>query len=171
MKGISHTSAAEDHERYMRMAIQLAQSEIGRREGRPFGAVIVKDREVLGTGCNRALLDSDPTAHAEIIAIRDACRKAQSHRLDGSTLYSSCEPCPMCLGAIYWAGIKQLYFGCSSQTAEQFGFGDQQLYLELCTANPGRQVKSVQILEHEARHAFEAWMRMGGVPSSLADWR
>ena len=164
-------SSAENHESYMRMAIGLACSELGRKEGRPFGAVIVRGAEVLGSGCNRAVLDSDPTAHAEIVAIRDACRKLQSHRLDGSVLYSSSEPCPMCLSAMYWAGIKQLYFGCSSQTAEQYGFGDRLLYRELCMPSESRQLKSVQLLEHEALRAFEQWTTAGGTASIVSDWK
>jgi len=163
--------SAGNHERYMRMAIELACSEIGRKEGRPFGAVIVKGDEVLGSGCNRAILDSDPTAHAEVVAIRDACRRLQSHRLDGSVMYSSCEPCPMCLSAMYWAGIKELYFGCSSQMAEQYGFGDRSLYRELGMARESRELKSVQLLEHEALRAFEGWGKAGGTASSVADWK
>lgn len=164
-------SSAENHERYMRMAIELACSEIGRKEGRPFGAVIAKEGEVLGSGCNRAVLDNDPTAHAEIVAIRDACRKLQTHRLDGSVMYSSCEPCPMCLSALYWAGIKDLYFGCSSQIAAQYGFGDRALYRELSTEKESRVLKQAQLLEHEALRAFEQWAGAGGTASSVADWR
>jgi guanine deaminase len=163
--------SAGNHERYMRIAIDLACSEIGRKEARPFGAVIVKGEEILGSGCNRAVLDSDPTAHAEIVAIRDACRKLQSHRLDGSVMYSSCEPCPMCLSAMYWAGIKELYFGCSSQAAEQYGFGDRALYRELHVPGESRQLKSVQLLEHEALRAFEEWTAAGGTASIVADWK
>jgi guanine deaminase len=163
--------SAAKYERYMRMAIELSYSEIRRKEGRPFGAVIVKGEQVLGSGVNRALLDNDPTAHAEIVAIRDACRRVQSHRLDGSTIYSSCEPCPMCLSAIYWAGIKELCFGCSSQVAEQFGFGDTLLYRELCIARQSRKLKSVQLLEHEALHTLEEWTHAGGSASILADWK
>jgi len=163
--------SAENHDHYMRIAIDLACGQIGRKEARPFGAVIVKDGEILGSGCNRAVLDNDPTAHAEIVAIRDACRKLQSHRLDGSVIYSSCEPCPMCLSAIYWAGIKKLYFGCSSQTAEQYGFGDSALYRELYAPSQSRQVKSVQLLEHEALRPFKEWTTAGGTPSIVADWK
>jgi guanine deaminase len=164
-------SSAGNHERYMRIAIDLACSELGRKEGRPFGAVIVKGEEVLGSGCNRAVLDSDPTAHAEIVAIREACRNLQSYRLDGSVMYSSCEPCPMCLSAMYWAGIKELYFGCSSQIAEQYGFGDRALYRELSMPGESRQLKSVQLLQHEALRAFEAWTTAGGTVSTVADWQ
>jgi tRNA(Arg) A34 adenosine deaminase TadA len=163
--------SAGNHERYMRIAIDLACSELGRKEARPFGAVIVKGGQILGSGCNRAVLDSDPTAHAEIVAIRDACGKLQSHRLDGSVMYSSCEPCPMCLSAMYWAGIKELYFGCSSQVAEQYGFGDRALYRELYTPGESRQLKSVQLLEHEALRAFEEWTAAGGTASTVADWK
>src|SRR5438270_8907453 len=155
----------------MRVAIELARSELGRKEGRPFGGVIVRGEEILGAGCNRAVLDSDPTAHAEIVAIRDACRKHQSHRLEGSVMYSSCEPCPMCLSAMYWAGIKELYFGCSSQMAEQYGFGDRALYRELYTPSQSRQHKSVQLLEHDALGAFEEWTMAGGTASIVADWK
>ena len=163
--------SAGNHDRYMRIAIDLACSQIDRKEARPFGAVIVKDEEILGSGCNRAVLDSDPTAHAEIVAIREACRKLHSHRLDGSVMYSSCEPCPMCLSAIYWAGIKELYFGCSSQTAEQYGFGDSALYRELYAPSQSRQLKSVQLLEQEALRPFEEWTTAGGTPSIVADWK
>jgi tRNA(Arg) A34 adenosine deaminase TadA len=153
------------------MAIDLACSEISRKEGRPFGAVIVKGGKVLGSGSNRAILDSDPTAHAEIVAIRDACRKVQSHRLDGSVMYSSCEPCPMCLSAMYWAGIKELYFGCSSQIADRYGFGDRLLHSELCKAAESRQLKAVQLLDQEAVRAFEAWVKAGGTAESVTDWK
>lgn len=162
---------AAQHERFMRMAIELSYSEIHRKEGRPFGAVIVREQQVLASGFNRALIDHDPTAHAEIVAIRDACRRIQSYRLDGSIIYSSCEPCPMCLSAIYWAGIRELYFGCSSQASKQFGFGDVLLYRELCAERQSRQVKSVQLLENEALQAFEEWIKTGGTASSLADWK
>ena len=164
-------SSAENHERYMRMAIDLACSEIGRKEGRPFGAVIVKDGKVLGSGSNRAIFDNDPTAHAEIVAIRDACRKLQTYRLDGSVMYSSCEPCPMCLSAMYWAGIKELYFGTSSQIADHYGFGDRLLYGELCKPAESRELKAVQLLENEALAAFEAWVKAGGTVASVTDWK
>ena len=102
----------------MRVAIQLAESQAGKPHGRPFGAVIAAGGNIIGRGFNRTLLDTDPTAHAEIVAIRRACKKADTPELRQCVIYASCQPCPMCLSAIYWAGIRTIYFGCSSVRAE-----------------------------------------------------
>ena len=107
----------------MRVAIQLAQSQTGKPNGRPFGAVIVSDGNILARGVNRTLLDKDPTTHAEAVALRKACQMAATIELRQCVIYASCQPWPMCLSAIYWAGIRTIYFGCSSSRAEQVGLG------------------------------------------------
>ncbi len=113
------------HYTFMRMAIQLAQSQAGKPNGRPFGAVITMGGKILARGFNRTMIDRDPTAHAEIVAIRRACKKTAITDLEQCVIYASCQPCPMCLSAIYWSGIRTIYFGCSSAKAEQVGFGDK----------------------------------------------
>jgi guanine deaminase len=119
------------HEEWMEQAIALAVENVRTGRGGPFGAIVVKNNEVIGTGTNIVTATHDPTAHAEIVALRAACRKLQSFQLDGCELYSSCEPCPMCLGAIYWARPKAYYFACTRESAAQAGFDDAYIYAEL----------------------------------------
>ena len=122
------------HEEWIRQAIGLAVENVRNARGGPFGAVIVKNNEMIATGVNIVTTTHDPTAHAEIMAIRAACQKLQSFQLDGCELYTSCEPCPMCLGAIYWARPKAYYFACTRESAAQAGFDDayidDQLHLK-----------------------------------------
>jgi tRNA(Arg) A34 adenosine deaminase TadA len=115
---------------YMRKAIDLAIENV-KNGGGPFGAVIVKNGEIVSTGVNRVTANNDPTAHAEVGAIRAACEKLGTFMLDGCEIYSSCEPCPMCLGAIYWAHIDRLYYGCNKSDAADAGFDDSFIYKEL----------------------------------------
>ena len=147
----------------MRVAIQLAESQAGKPHGRPFGAVIAAGGNIIGRGFNRTLLDRDPTAHAEIVSIRRACKKADTPELSQCVLYASCQPCPMCLSAIYWAGIRTIYFGCSSARAEQVGFGDRFLYDEVCARGHRRQVIHRQLLPGEAFKAMRTWKEQGGL--------
>ena len=144
------------HEEYMRQSIRLAIDNI-RHSGGPFGAVIVKDGKVIATGANRVTSTNDPTAHAEILAIREACRKLGTFRLDGCQLYSSCEPCPMCLGAIYWAHISHLYYGASQHDADAVGFGDEFIYSELSKSPSQRTLPTENLLPTEALQPFTAW--------------
>lgn len=152
------------HRQFMRMAIQLARSQAGKLPGRPFGAVIVSNGKILARGFNRTMLDRDPTAHAEIVALRRACKKAATIDLGQCVIYASCQPCPMCLSAIYWAGIRTIYFGCSSDRAEQVGFGDKALYDEVCASGRDRFMTHHQVLPGEAFQAMRQWKRQGGVP-------
>src|SRR5690349_21360500 len=112
----------EQDKEFMRRAIKLAQNGIDSNDGGPFGAVVVKDGAIIGEGCNRVTSTNDPTAHAEIVAIRAACQNLNSFQLDGCTIYTSCEPCPMCLGAIYWARPALMYFACDREDAARAGF-------------------------------------------------
>ncbi len=118
-------------EDFMQMAIDLASENVKSGNGGPFGAVIVKDGKVLATGANSVTTFNDPTAHAEITAIRNACKKLSSFQLDGCEIYSSCEPCPMCLGAIYWARPKALYFAADKNDAAEVGFDDSFIYEQI----------------------------------------
>mgnify|MGYP003309290668 CR=1 FL=1 len=141
---------------FMRMAIDLALENVANGGG-PFGAVIVRDGEVVATGVNRVTANNDPTAHAEVSAIRSACEKLGTFQLDGCEIYSSCEPCPMCLGAIYWAHISRLYYGCNQKDADAVGFGDNFIYRELALDASERQLKTQELLPEEAIKVFEAW--------------
>lgn len=141
---------------YMRMAIELALENI-RDGGGPFGAVIVKDGKIVATGANRVTANNDPTAHAEVSAIRTACEKLGTFMLDGCDIYSSCEPCPMCLGAIYWAHIDRLYYACNKLDAADAGFDDSFLYKELELDADQRRLKTEELLPEEAKVVFEAW--------------
>ena len=140
----------------MRKAIDLAIENV-KNGGGPFGAVIVKNGEIVSTGVNRVTANNDPTAHAEVSAIRAACEKLGTFMLDGCEIYSSCEPCPMCLGAIYWAHIDRLYYGCNKSDAADAGFDDSFIYKELELDSSERRLKTEELLPDEAKAAFEAW--------------
>lgn len=141
----------------MEEAIRLSQQGMERNEGGPFGCVIVKDGRIIGRGFNRVTATLDPTAHAEVVAIRDACRTLNHFQLDGCTLYSSCEPCPMCLGAIYWARPAQVYYACSREDAAKAGFDDEFIYKELNQSLAQRRIPMVQLLRDQAKVVFELW--------------
>ena len=144
------------NKQFMRQAIQLAIDNI-KNSGGPFGAVIVKDGKVIATGVNRVTANNDPTAHAEITAIRQACEKLGTFSLEGCDIYSSCEPCPMCLGAIYWAHLNHLYYGANKHDAAAAGFDDQFIYEELERPSTTRRLKTVSLLEEEAKAPFTLW--------------
>lgn len=141
---------------FMRRAIALA-SESVRRGGGPFGAVIVKDGEVVAEGSNSVTILNDPTAHAEVTAIREACRRLRTFHLEGCTVYTSCEPCPMCLGAIYWAGIKQIFYGNTRKDAADIGFADDFIYEELERPLEARRLPIRPLLRDEAQESFRLW--------------
>src|SRR5678810_942529 len=118
-------------EKYMMEAIALSHKGIENNEGGPFGCIVVQNNKIIGRGNNQVTLTNDPTAHAEIIAIRKACNKIGNFRLDGCEIYTSCEPCPMCLGAIYWARPRVVYFGCTREDAAHIDFDDHFIYAEI----------------------------------------
>ena len=140
----------------MRRAVALARESVAAGGG-PFGAVIVADGEVLATGTNRVVADGDPSAHAEIVAIRSACELRGSHDLTGCEIYASCEPCPMCLGAILWARIERVHYACTRDDATRAGFDDARLYDEISAPPEDRSVPMVQALRDEALPAFRDW--------------
>lgn len=142
----------------MRQAITLAIENV-RNNGGPFGAVITRNGQIIATGVNRVTADSDPTAHAEVNAIREACKKLGTFNLSGCELYTSCEPCPMCLGAAYWAHIDKIYYGCNKQDAAQAGFDDSFIYEEMSLKPENRQKSMEKLLPKEAQAAFNEWMK------------
>ena len=144
------------NEKFMRKAIALSEKNI-KNGGGPFGAVIVKDKKIVATGCNKVTCNNDPTAHAEVNAIRNACKKTGSFSLEDCEIYSSCEPCPMCLSAIYWARISKLYYGNTKKDAAIIGFDDSFIYNELEKKPDKRAIPASQHLEKEAIIAFETW--------------
>jgi guanine deaminase len=145
-------------EEYLKQAIHLAAEHSDDGRNGPFGAVIVRNGEVVGKGWNRVVELSDPTAHAEILAIRDACRRLRTHDLGDCVLYASCEPCPMCLSAIYWARIPRVVFAASTDEATAAGFDDARIRDELCRGWSERGVEGVRKANEEAREILEAWM-------------
>lgn len=141
----------------MREAIQLSIHRMEAGEGGPFGAVIVKDGKIIGRGWNRVTSSNDPTAHAEIMAIREACKTLGTFDLSGCEIYSSCEPCPMCLSAIYWARLDKLWFAATREDAAGAGFDDAFLYEEVSKPWKTRKLPAGQGLQNEACKAFEMW--------------
>ena len=146
----------EQDKQFMRRAIALANASV-ERGGGPFGAVIVKDGEVIAEGSNSVTLNTDPTAHAEVTAIREACRKLGTFHLEDCTIYTSCEPCPMCLGAIYWAGIKRIYYGNTRKDAADIDFADDFIYEELARPLDERRLPIRPLLRDEALESFRRW--------------
>jgi tRNA(Arg) A34 adenosine deaminase TadA len=142
--------------KFMRQAIQLAVENI-KNGGGPFGAVIVKDGKVIATGVNRVTANNDPTAHAEVCAIRAACEALGTFTLEGCDIYSSCEPCPMCLGAIYWAHLDHLYYGANKHDAADAGFDDQFIYEELEQPIASRRLTTEILIPQEAQAPFKLW--------------
>jgi tRNA(Arg) A34 adenosine deaminase TadA len=141
---------------FMQRAITLALENV-RSGGGPFGALIVKDGKIVSEAANRVTVENDPTAHAEIVAIREACRKLGSFHLAGCELYSSCEPCPMCLGAIYWARPARVYFACTAADAAKAGFDDSLIYQEIQRPHMHRKIPMIQLMREESLAAFRAW--------------
>jgi tRNA(Arg) A34 adenosine deaminase TadA len=140
----------------MKMAIDLSIENID-TEGGPFGAVIVRDGEIIATGTNRVVPDSDPTAHAEVMAIRAACAKLGTFQLTGCTVYSSCEPCPMCLSALYWAGIERICYANTKRDAAAINFDDSFIYDQLRLDYDRRSIHCEHFMRDEALEAFRKW--------------
>ncbi len=143
-------------EDFMRRAIELSKENI-ENGGGPFAAVIVRDGEIVAEGANRVTADNDPTAHAEVNAIRAACRKLNTFMLNGCEIYTSCEPCPMCFGAIYWARLDKIYFACDKDDAADAGFDDSFIYKEIALQPQYRSKPSEMMLHGEAMETFRRW--------------
>ncbi len=142
---------------FMRRAIVLALENVHSGKGGPFAAVIVKEDRIIAEGTNRVTLANDPTAHAEVVAIREACRVLADFQLRGCDLYTTCEPCPMCLGAIYWARPARIFYAATAADAAGAGFDDAFIYDELKTARAGRRIPMAQLLRDDSLAIFSAW--------------
>ena len=142
---------------FMTRAIELARNGVATNDGGPFGCVVVKNGEIIGEGNNRVTSTNDPTAHAEVVAIRDACKRLGSFQLDDCTIYTSCEPCPMCLGAIYWARPEKVFFACTRDDAAEIGFDDNFIYEELEKSNEEREMVLMNLMRDEALELFQNW--------------
>ena len=147
---------------FMARAIQLSLENVRSGRGGPFGTVIVKEGRVLAEAANQVTASNDPTAHAEVVAIRDACQKLRCFELRGCVLYTSCEPCPMCLGAIYWARIDRVFFGNLAADAANIGFDDSAIYAEITQPHAEREIPMVQMMRDEALTAFREWEQHPG---------
>jgi tRNA(Arg) A34 adenosine deaminase TadA len=147
---------------FMRRAIALALENVRSGGGGPFGAVIVKDGRVIAEGANRVTSSNDPTAHAEIVAIREACRVLRGFQLTGCDLYTTCEPCPMCLGAIYWARPARIFFAGTAADAANAGFDDAFIYDEIQLLPASRRIPMTQLLRDESLAIFSAWKQHPG---------
>ncbi len=145
------------HQQYMRRAIELSRTNVAKGTGGPFGAVIVKGGEVIGEGANQVTARNDPTAHAEVEAIRAACAHIGNFDLSGAVIYTSCEPCPMCLAAIYWARLERIYFANTKVDAAAINFDDDFIYREFAKVPAARTIPMTQLLRDEAVQAFKEW--------------
>lgn len=141
----------------MRRAIALSLENMRSNNGGPFGAVIVKNGQILGEGTNQVLATNDPSAHAEVVAIREACRRLNTFQLTGCEIYTSCEPCPMCMGLIYWSRPERVYYANTAADAANIGFDDDFIYHELARDPQNRSLKMVQMMRDEALSAFREW--------------
>ena len=142
----------------MRRAIELARAGMDANAGGPFGCIVVRDGEIVGEGNNRVTSSNDPTAHAEVVAIRAACEKLGTFQLAGCTVYTSCEPCPMCLGAIYWARPDAIYFAGTREDAAEAGFDDEHFYNEIRASNDDRELPLQPLMRDEAQAVFRDWI-------------
>ena len=147
----------EQDEKFMRRAIELAQNGVDSNVGGPFGAVVVQNGEIVGEGCNQVTSTNDPTAHAEVVAIRNACQKLENFQLNDCIIYTSCEPCPMCLGAIYWARPAKIFYACNKTDAAKIGFDDQFIYQEIERQIESRQIETINCLRDEGLTVFKNW--------------
>ena len=147
------------HRKLLDIAFSEAFEGFRRNHGGPFGAVIVREGKIIGKGCNKVVANNDPTAHAEIVAIREACKKISSYDLSGSVIYSTCEPCPMCFSAIYWANIKEVIFSLSRYDAENMGFKDNHIYNEISIDHAERNIRFTKIDHPSVKDLIEEWNR------------
>ena len=142
---------------FMMRAVELARLAVETGSGGPFGCVVVKDGKIVGEGSNRVTTTNDPTAHAEVVAIREACANLGTFQLNGCTIYTSCEPCPMCLGAIYWSRPAGIFYAGTQTDAAAAGFDDEHFYNELDKPNEQRELRMVNLLREEAQKVFQTW--------------
>ncbi|MEO8819960.1 MAG: nucleoside deaminase [Ginsengibacter sp.] len=147
-------------EKFMNEAILLSETGVENGEGGPFGCVIVRENEIVGRGNNKVLSTNDPTAHAEIIAIREACKNLQTHQLEDCEIFTSCEPCPMCLGAIYWARPKIIYYANTRKDAAEIGFDDSLIYDEINKSLGDRKIPMINIGRKKAEKSFKIWQEI-----------
>ncbi|HKC68950.1 MAG TPA: nucleoside deaminase [Bacteroidia bacterium] len=145
--------------KFMQEAIELSVNNVKSGKGGPFGAVVVKDGKIIARAANSVTSTNDPTAHAEVNAIRQACKILNTHQLTGCEIYTSCEPCPMCLGAIYWARPDKVYYANTKKDAAAINFDDDFIYQEIAKPLPERQMKFIQLLREEALTAFDEWKK------------
>jgi guanine deaminase len=150
------------HEPFMREAIRLSIENVITKRGGPFACVIVKDGKVIASGTNLVTSTNDPTAHAEVVAIRNACKELGTFQLDGCDIYTSCEPCPMCLSAIYWARANRIFYANTKVDAAKINFDDHFIYEEIAKEITERKIPSEQVLREEAIEAFELWFKLDG---------
>lgn len=149
-------------QKFMKKAIRISVNNVEKQKGGPFGAIVVKDGKIIARGANRVTSSNDPTAHAEVVAIRKACKVLKTFQLTGCEIYTSCEPCPMCLGAIYWARPDKLYYANSKDDAAAIHFDDKFIYEELARPVEERKLFTRQILREKALEAFEKWKSSAG---------
>jgi len=147
----------ENDRQFMLRAIELARLGMESNSGGPFGAIVAKDGKVIGEGSNRVTSTNDPTAHAEVVAIRNACRNLRSFQLEDCSIYTSCEPCPMCLGAIYWARPEKIFFACTREDAAAVGFDDDYFYDEIGKTPAERELPMISLLREESLNVFKMW--------------
>ncbi len=152
----------EPNPEFMREAIRLSTENVISKKGGPFGCIIVKDGKIIARGTNEVSSTNDPTAHAEIIAIRNACKELNSFSLEGCEVYCSCEPCPMCLSAIYWARAAKIYYGNTKADAAKINFDDQYIYSEISKEHSERSIPSENFLREEALEGFQTWIKFEG---------
>lgn len=146
----------EAHAKFMQRAIELAQQSV-KNGGGPFGAVIAKNGKIIAEGSNCVTIDNDPTAHAEVSTIRKACKELNTFDLSGCVMYTSCEPCPMCLSAIYWARMDSIYYGCTKEDAKEIDFDDSFIYEQIALSPEKRSIPSKEFLREDALSAFRMW--------------
>jgi len=147
----------KQHNSFMQRAIELAEKGMNNGFGGPFGAVVVKDDKIVGEGYNSVIHNNDPTAHAEVLAIRKACENLATFELKDCTIYTSCEPCPMCLGAIYWARIKKVVYACTKEDAAQISFDDDDFYGEMAKDMEHRRIDFEEVMRDKALPLFSKW--------------
>ena len=145
---------------FMERAIELSRNQMRTRRGGPFGAVIVKGGRIIAEGCNEVIARNDPTAHAEMMALRRAGPRLHAFHMDGCEIYASCEPCPMCLAAIYWARIEKIYFANTAEDAAEIGFDDEYFYREIQLPRTDRRIPSHQLMRGKALPVFREWHNM-----------
>lgn len=149
----------ESDKKFMKRAIEIAREGMNNNLGGPFGAVIVKDGKIIAESNNEVTSTNDPTAHAEVAVIRKACKKLNAFQLNECILFTSCEPCPMCLGAIYWARLKAVFYGCTKEDAAQINFDDNFIYKELEKSIPEREIPFANILRDQSKKVFDEWSK------------